>query len=161
MFAHLIDRLRCDCLLGPFFAGVNQPDGRRFGIDNVNCAAIGNMNAERDPSLIRDHPVAAGEFLIIRNRLCNNRDFVPVNLLRGKQRPVCHSNFAPSFAMNDLQRLQSFGFVMGNIDPGNAFDKCVTTNVDRRYRREKFDRSSRSHENQSLHVTSSSAAAKF
>ena len=67
----------------------------------------------------------------------------------------------PVDALNDFQRLQSFGFVMGNIDPRNAFDKRMATNVDRRYRREKFDRSSRIHENQSLHVTSSSAAAKL
>src|SRR2546421_44648 len=62
VFPHRLNRLRRDCLLGPFFTGVNQTDRGRFGIDNVNRAAIGDVNSERDPSLIRDHPITVGEF---------------------------------------------------------------------------------------------------
>lgn len=61
---HLRNRTRDNAELGSFFSGMNKADSRCFWIDNVNCAAIGDVNAERDSPLIGDQAVASREMLI-------------------------------------------------------------------------------------------------
>src|SRR5437879_11650015 len=58
---HLRDRIRNDAQLGPFAAGMNKTDGRRFRIDNINRATIGDMNAEQNSPLVRDDSVVTSE----------------------------------------------------------------------------------------------------
>src|SRR5207253_8916643 len=112
MFAHLLDRFRNNSPLGAFLAGMDEANRRHFWIDNVNRAAIGHVNAERDPFLIRDEAVAAGEFFIASDGLIDRRNFVAVNLLRSKKWPISDSNFAPHFAVNGIEPLQYLGFVV-------------------------------------------------
>src|SRR5439155_23620384 len=100
---HLLDRFRNNSPLGAFLAGMDEANHWRFWIDNVNRAVIGHVNAERDPFLIRDEPVATGKFFIASNGLLDNRDFFAVNLLGGKQRPISHSDFVSRFAVNDIK----------------------------------------------------------
>ena len=47
---------------------MDETDGRRVWIDNVDRAAISDVNAERDFSLIRDDAVAPRELFVARNR---------------------------------------------------------------------------------------------
>ena len=61
--AHLRDRIRDNAQLGPFAAGMDETDGRRFWIDNINRATIGDMNAEQNFALVCDDSVATGELL--------------------------------------------------------------------------------------------------
>src|SRR5438445_5784968 len=129
MSAHLLDRFRNNSLLGAFLAGMDEANRRHFWIDNVNRAAIGHVNAERDPFLIRDQSVTPGEFFIASDGLIDRRNFVAVNLLGGKQRPISHSDLASQLAMSGVEPLECFGFIMRNIDPSSTFDKCVTTNA--------------------------------
>ena len=42
---HLRNCVRNDAELGAFASGMNQTDSRRFWIDNVNRAAVGDVNA--------------------------------------------------------------------------------------------------------------------
>src|SRR5438477_12473413 len=58
---HLPDRICDDAKLGTFAPGMHQTDSGRFWIDNVNSAAIGDVNTQHDPVLIGDDAVAAGE----------------------------------------------------------------------------------------------------
>ena len=51
-FSHLLNRFGNDRQLSALFSRVHQTDGERFRIDNVNRAAIGHVNAERDPTLV-------------------------------------------------------------------------------------------------------------
>ena len=146
MFAHLLNRFRRDFLLGSFFSGMNKPDRRRFGIDNVNRAAIGNVNAERDFFLVRNQSVATGEFFVARRPKIDHCDFVAVNLLRGQQRPIDYPNLAARFAMSGVESFQHFGFVVRNIDAGNSLDKGVAANLDCGEGRKKFNRSLHTHE---------------
>src|SRR5205823_960899 len=69
MFPHLLNRIGNNRRLGPILAGMNQANRRCFWIDNVNRAAIGNMNTKCDLFLIGDDPVATGEFFIARGGL--------------------------------------------------------------------------------------------
>ena len=83
---HLLDSVGNDAEFGAFAPGMNQPDSRGFLIDNVNRAAVGNVNAQDDAALIGNKSVAAGEFTAHRAvaTTIDNLNFVPVNLLGGK-----------------------------------------------------------------------------
>src|SRR6266404_2369025 len=101
-FSHLLNSLRGNRQRGSLFPRMNQPDRRRFWIDNVNRAAIGDVNAERDLLLISDQTVAAGEFVVLIDWFVDHRDFVSMNLLSSQQRPIFHSNLVAILAMNRL-----------------------------------------------------------
>src|SRR5438034_3693080 len=104
---HVPDRVRNDAELGAFAPGMHQTDSGRFRIDNVNSAAVGDVNAERDAALIRDDSVAAREFAAHRTAATalEDRDFVSVNLFRGEQWPVAYADCVANFAMRGFKPL--------------------------------------------------------
>src|ERR1043166_9576669 len=102
---------------------MREADRRRFRIDNVNGAAIGNMNAERNLTLVCDDRVAAGNRPVRLNRLIHDGDLVRVNLLDGHQRPVAETGLAPETPVFSVQALQGFGLILTNINSGNACDE--------------------------------------
>ena len=85
-FNHLPDRVRDDAKLGAFASGMHQTDRRRFGVHDVNCATVGDVNAERNTALIGDDGVAAGKFAAHRAAATaiDHGDFVFVNLFGGE-----------------------------------------------------------------------------
>ncbi len=64
MCFHLPDGIHNDAKLRAFFSGVHEANRRFFLIDNVNCTTIGDVNAKRDFSLIRDDTVAASKLYV-------------------------------------------------------------------------------------------------
>jgi len=102
---HLRDRVGDDAELGPSATGMNQTDGRSFWIDNVNRAAIGDVNAQHDSTLIGDDAIAAAEFAAHRAAatIIDNSDLVSVNLLSGKQRPIADADCVANFAMRGVE----------------------------------------------------------
>ena len=60
----LLYRLRDHAKLSAFFSGVHKANRRFSWIDNVNRAAIGDVNAKRDFSPICDDTVAASELYV-------------------------------------------------------------------------------------------------
>ena len=138
--AHLRDRIRDDAQLCPFAAGVDETDGRRFWIDNINRATIGDMNAEQNFPLVRDDSVATGELSAQFNWSIDNRNFVSVNLFCGKQRPIFHTNFASNVSMRGFESSQCPGFIVRNVDAGDPPDKSVPANAARFKRCELLNR---------------------
>ena len=65
-FNHLSDRVCNGANLGAFASGMHKANRRRFWIYDVNCAAVGDVNAERDAALIGDNAIARGEFVAHR-----------------------------------------------------------------------------------------------
>ena len=137
--AHLRDRIRDNAQLGPFAAGMDETDGRRFWIDNINRATIGDMNAEQNFALVCDDSVATGELLARFNWSIDNLNFVSVNLFRGKQRPTFHTNFASNVSMRGVEPSQCFGFIVRNIDSSDPPDESVPANAARPQRRKLLD----------------------
>ena len=138
--AHLRNRIRDDAQLGPFAAGMNETDGRRFSIDNINRATIGDMNAEQNFPPVGDDSIATGELSARFKRSIDNRNFVSVNLFRGQQGPTFHPKFASNVSMRGFESSQCFGFIMRNIDSGNPPDESVPANAARFKRCKLFDR---------------------
>ena len=63
---------------------MNETHRRRFWIDNINGAAVGDVNSERDFSLVCNQPVATCEFLIAIEWRIDDCDLVGVKLLSGE-----------------------------------------------------------------------------
>jgi hypothetical protein len=118
---------------------MNQPDCRRLWIDKVNCAAIRDVNAKRNLSLIRDQAVRARELFVALDRLIDNGNLVSVNLLRGQERPISDSNIVAIFAMNGIQTPERFRFVRRDVDVWNARDERVANIRNRIKRWELFE----------------------
>ena len=59
-FNHLSDRVCDDAKVGAFAAGMHKANRGRFWIYDVNCATIGDVNAECDAALISDNAIARG-----------------------------------------------------------------------------------------------------
>jgi hypothetical protein len=130
-FNHLSDRVCHDTKFGSFAPGVHKANCRRCWIDDVNCATIGDVNAERETALIGDNAIARGEFATInsaedsgRYSAFDNGNFVSVDLFGGEQRPtptssrardfigVAKAGFFANFAMCGVEPLQHFGFIV-------------------------------------------------
>jgi hypothetical protein len=118
---------------------VDESDRRRFWIDNVNRAAIGDVNPENNLLLVGDQPIASGEHVIGVNRMIDNRDFIAVDLLCSEQRPISDSDLATKLAMSRIQSPKGLGFVVRNINAWNARDKTVTNIWNRRERWKVFE----------------------
>ena len=80
---HEFDRSRSDFELGAFLSRMHESDCRRFWIDDVNRAAVRNVNAEANAALICNDTIAAGKTFPRFNRSIHDRDLVAMNLLRG------------------------------------------------------------------------------
>lgn len=119
---------------------MDESDGRGFWIDNINRATIGDMNAEQNFPLVRDDSVAPGELSARFNWSIDNRNFVSVNLFRGKQRPTFNTNFASNVSMRGFESPQCFGFIVRNIDAGDPPDERVPANAARFQRRKLLGR---------------------
>jgi hypothetical protein len=93
-----------------------ETDGRRFWIDNVNSAAVSDVNAQRDTALIGDDAIAAWKFFIFAADTAattvHNRDFVSVNLFGREQRPIAHADCVANFAMRGIEPLQYFSLAV-------------------------------------------------
>lgn len=82
---------------------MRQTNRGRLWIDNVNCAAISDMDAERNASLVGNDGIATGKFVIRLNWAIDNRDFVRVNLLDGHERPIRETDLASKPSMFNVQ----------------------------------------------------------
>jgi hypothetical protein len=72
-------------------------------IDNVNCAAIGDVDTEHNASLVRDDSIATDKFFVRLNCVIDNRDFVRVNLLDGYERPIRETDLVSKPSMFNVQ----------------------------------------------------------
>jgi hypothetical protein len=133
---HFPDCIRDNSELGAFAPGMNQTDRWRLWIDNVNRAAVGNVNAQCDTPLICDEAVAAAKFTAHRTvaTAIDHCDLISVSLFGGEQRPIADADRVADFAMRGLEPLQHLGFIMRNIDAQNSLRENVTTDSKRAQR---------------------------
>jgi hypothetical protein len=140
-FDHLSDRVCHDAKLGAFAAGMHKANRGRFCIDDVNCATVRDVNAERDTALIGDNAIARGKFAAHRAAATaiDYGNVVSVDLFGGEQRPIGKAGCVANFLMCGIEPLQHFGFIVGDVDAGNSLDENVTTDFDRAQRRKLFE----------------------
>src|SRR5262249_7573536 len=103
--SHFSDRVCDGAYLGAFASGMHKANRRRFWIHNINGATVGDIDAERDTALIRDKPVAVGDFAAHRAAATaiDNGDVVSVDLLSGEQRPITNTDCVANFPMRGVE----------------------------------------------------------
>src|SRR6266567_9349210 len=119
---------------------MNQRSSALLSVDQINGAAVGDVNAQCDTALIGDNAVAAGEFPISFHDCVDACDFITVNLLGGEQRPIADSNCVANFEMGRFQSLQCFRFIMRNMDARNSSRENVATHCEHIQRRKLLER---------------------
>ena len=125
-FNHLSDRVCHDAKLGAFASGVHKANCRCIWIDDVDCATVCDVNAERDTALIGDNAIARGEFAAttpLRPRTLqpiDYCDFVTVDLFGGEQRPIPKPVALRISRCAASSRSKHFGFIVGDVDAGNS-----------------------------------------
>ena len=137
---HLVDRGRHYPKLGAFFARVDEANGAANRIDEINRAAIGDVNAETNATLICNQPVAVLETFVSANRRADKGDIFSMDLLRGKERQIGEPVFAADFPMHSVQPRESLRLVVRHLDPRDAQRKPVNDLGERVQRRELFSR---------------------
>ena len=70
---------------------MHQADRGRFWIDDINRAAIRDVNAKQHSALIGDERIACREMSVRFNRFIHDCYFIAVNLLGDQQRPIAES----------------------------------------------------------------------
>ena len=111
---HLSNRVRDDAEFGALASGMHKPDRRSRRIYDVNCAAVSDVNAERDAALIGDNAIARGEFAAHRAAATavDYGDVASVDLFGDEQRPTAKGGCVANFLMCGVEPLQYFGFIV-------------------------------------------------
>lgn len=77
---HQRDRVRSNLKFGAFAPRMNESDGALFAVDQIKRAAIGDINAQTNISLVRDQGVTILKTNVPVQRRINHSHFAPVNL---------------------------------------------------------------------------------
>ncbi len=131
MRRQLIDGRSGNIELSALASGVDQANRRRVWIDEVNSAAIRDVDPERDPALVGDESVAPVKMGVGFNWSVDNCNFASVNLFCGKQRPFGHADCLANVGMSNLEPPERLGFILRHVNPGNSSGENVTATFDR------------------------------
>jgi hypothetical protein len=95
---------------------VNKANGVANRIDDVNRAAISDVNSETNSALIRNQSVAILETIIFLSHCPHDLDMFPVDLLRSHKRDPSETMFAADFPMDVVKPRQRFRFIVRHLD---------------------------------------------
>jgi hypothetical protein len=110
------------------------------GIDEVDRAAIGNINTEANAALICDQSITTGETFVLGSRLIYNTDARSVNLVRRNEAHAAEPLFPSNFLMDPVQPRERFLFVVRHLDIGDTQGETVNDVGERVEKRELFNR---------------------
>jgi hypothetical protein len=82
---------------------MNESDRALFAIYQIKRAAIGDINAQTNISLVRDQGVTILKTNVPVQRRIDYSRFAPVNLSRSSECVAEQAQFAPRFAMNLIE----------------------------------------------------------
>jgi hypothetical protein len=125
VFAHRSDGAGYDPEVRPFFPGMDQSNRLADWIDEEYGAAIGDINAEANSSLIADQAVTTVETLVHFDRPIDKTDARSVHLLRGDERRTIKSVLLPDPSMNTVQPGERFRFIVRHLNIGDPQGETV------------------------------------
>jgi hypothetical protein len=137
---HRVDRGRHHPKLGAFLARMDQANGVANGIDEINRAAIGDVNAETNATLTCNQSVAVLETFVSANRGIDKGDIFSMNLLRGNERQISDPVFAADFPVHSVQPRERFRLIVRHLETRDAQRETVNDLGQRLQRRELFSR---------------------
>lgn len=95
---------------------MHQPDRTEALIDQINRAAIGDINTEANVALICDQAIATLEAFVPGNCIIDNSNSITVHLLRRNERRGTESMLPSNFQMNAVQSRKRFRFIMRHLN---------------------------------------------
>ncbi len=108
-----------------FLARMHQPDSTPTSIDEINRAAIRDINPETNITLICDEAVAIFETAIAGERRIEHGDLVAMNLPRRSKRAFLQAKLAPGAAMHLVEVREDGRFVVRQLDAGHTSHETV------------------------------------
>src|SRR5438552_1229612 len=117
--------MRDNTELRSFFPRMNQTYRRADGVDEINSATIGDINAEANTALICNQAITAVETFVPGDRLTDNTDTLSVYLLRCDERRAAESMSLSNFTMNAVQPSKRFQFIVRHLDTRDAQGESV------------------------------------
>lgn len=119
---------------------MHQPDRTEALIDQINRAAIGDVNAETNAALICDQAIAISEAFVLGNCAIDNGAAISMNLLRRNERRGAEAILSSNFPMNAVQTRERFRLVERHLDARHTQRETVRDLGQRIQRREMFSR---------------------
>src|SRR3954469_15013742 len=110
---------------------MHEPDCGSVWINDVNCAAIGHVNANRGLPLVGDEAIISSEVLVVCHLAIDHGHPIAVHLMRGQQRPCCHPQTIAGRSMRRIEPPQHFSFAVSHFDAGHPFYKRASAYADR------------------------------
>ena len=104
---------------------MHQPDGTEAVIDQINRAAIGDVNTEANSALIGDQAIAIVEAFVRCGGPIDHPDPVSVDLLRGNEWRPIKSILSSDPSMNSVQPGERFRFIVRHLNPGDTPGETV------------------------------------
>jgi hypothetical protein len=104
---------------------MHQANHASNGINEVNRAAIGYVNAEAKAALICDKPVALLEALVSADSRIDNTDLFPVDLLRCDEWHIGKTAFAADLPVDAVQSRERFRLIVRHLKAGHAQGESV------------------------------------
>jgi len=106
------------------------------GVDEIDSATIGDINAEANTAPICNQAITTVETLVSRDRPIDNTDTLSVHLLRSDEWRVAESMCPSDFAMNAIQPSKRFQLIVRHLDIRDAQGESVNDVSQRAERRE-------------------------
>ena len=135
---HRHDRIRNHAQLRPFLARVDESNGAANRIDQKCRATIGDVNAETNPALVGDQPVALLETFAFADLRINDTDLFSMNLPGRNERHAGQTMFVTDFPMDLIETRERFRLVVRHLDAGHAQGEPVNDALQCTQRRELF-----------------------
>src|SRR5436190_3251642 len=104
---------------------MHQTYRRVDGVDEINSATIGDINAEANTALICNQAITTLETFVHRDRLMANADTLSVHLLRCDERRAAESMCSSDFTMHAIQPSERLQFIVRHLDIRDAQGESV------------------------------------
>ena len=125
MFGHRFDGIPDDTELRSLFPRMHQTYRRVDGVNEINSATIGDIDAEANAALICYQAITTVETFVLRDRLMDNTDTLSVHLLRCDERRAAESISLSDFTVNAVQPRERLQFIMRHLDIRDAQGKSM------------------------------------
>jgi len=119
---------------------MHQPNRVTHRIDQINRAAIRDVDAETNAALICNQAITTLKALVSGDGFIDNRHAISMHLLRGNERRRAEAVLGSDFAMNAIQPGERFRFVVRHPDPRHTQSETVCDLRQRAERGELFSR---------------------
>ena len=139
-FLQLRDGVGRNALLRSFLTGMDKAKAAPHRIDQIDSAAIGNINSEANVGLIAEETIAAGKAAVRAHSPIDHRQSMAVHLFCRKEFAICQAKHGAHFSMHGIEPRQRFRFVVAHVNARHPSNESMAKKIARFQRGKSFDR---------------------